>query len=174
MRPWPLEACPPPRRPGSPTSSPLRSYPREPHASVPDARRILRGPRPSPRPAQRRVAEGARYAWAMADDVKIRLGGRALANGVLVHGPTSWACSIRLPDGTLQTAAGEKPLQSRRVRNRLLRGPARLAEVFAVLPRIRHDLPGARLPFERASVAASMALGAVLIQAVRRSRLHPF
>jgi uncharacterized protein YqhQ len=110
----------------------------------------------------------------MAEDAKIRLGGMALSNGVLVHGPTSWACSIRLPDGTLATAAGEKPLQSRRIRNRLLRGPARLAEVFAVLPRIRRELPGARLPFERASVAASMALGAAVIQAVRRSRLHPF
>jgi uncharacterized protein YqhQ len=45
--------------------------------------------------------------------------------------------------------------------------------VFAVLPRIRRELPEARLPFERASVAASMALGAALIHAVRRSRLHP-
>ncbi len=30
---------------------------------------------------------------------KLRLGGMALSNGVLVHGPTAWACAIRLPDG---------------------------------------------------------------------------
>ena len=36
---------------------------------------------------------------------RIRLGGMALANGVLVHGPTSWACAVRLPDGTLKVAA---------------------------------------------------------------------
>src|SRR6185312_2424395 len=132
-------------------------------------------PRPSarcPSAAARPSGEVARYAFPVADE-KIRLGGMALANGVLVHGPTSWAVAIRLGDGTLKTAAGEKPLQARRIKNKLLRGPARLGEVFAILPRIRRHLPEARLPFERASVAASMALGAALIQVVRRSRLHP-
>ena len=32
----------------------------------------------------------------------IRLGGMALSNGVLVHGPNAWACAIRLPDGRLR------------------------------------------------------------------------
>jgi len=32
---------------------------------------------------------------------KIRLGGMALANGVLVHGPTACACAIRTPEGEL-------------------------------------------------------------------------
>jgi len=31
---------------------------------------------------------------------KIRLGGMALPNGVLVHGPNSWACAIRHDDGS--------------------------------------------------------------------------
>ena len=39
----------------------------------------------------------------MAGD-KIRLGGMALPNGVLVHGPTSWGCAVRLPDGTIKVA----------------------------------------------------------------------
>ena len=30
---------------------------------------------------------------------KVRLGGMALANGVLVHGPRYWACAVRLEDG---------------------------------------------------------------------------
>ena len=38
---------------------------------------------------------------------KVRLGGMALPNGVLVHGPTSWACAIRTDDGELRVAAGE-------------------------------------------------------------------
>jgi uncharacterized protein YqhQ len=106
----------------------------------------------------------------MAD--KVRLGGMALTNGVLVHGPTSWAVAIRDEHGEVRTAAGEKPLQAAKLRNPLLRGPARFAEIFALLPRVRAELPQARLPFERASVAASMAAGAVLLRFVRASRLN--
>ena len=40
----------------------------------------------------------------MAEE-KIRLGGMALPNGVLVHGPRAWACAIRHPDGRLEVAA---------------------------------------------------------------------
>ena len=42
------------------------------------------------RPLSRRAA-GA----TLSGMSKIRLGGMALANGVLVHGPTAWACAIR-------------------------------------------------------------------------------
>jgi uncharacterized protein YqhQ len=38
-------------------------------------------------------------------DEKIRLGGMALGNGVLVHGPRAWACAIRTPDGELRVVA---------------------------------------------------------------------
>ncbi len=106
----------------------------------------------------------------MAD--KVRLGGMALTNGVLVHGPTSWAVAIRDENGDVRTVSGEKPLQAAKLRNPLLRGPARFAEIFALLPRVRAELPQARLPFERASVAASMAAGAVLLRLVRASRLN--
>src|SRR5919198_763939 len=71
-----------------------------------------------------------------ADD-KIRLGGMALLNGVLVHGPTSWACAVRTPEGELKVAAEPKRVRAADVRNPLLRGPARLAEVFAVFPALR-------------------------------------
>jgi uncharacterized protein YqhQ len=40
----------------------------------------------------------------MSEQEKIRLGGMALGNGVLVHGPTSWACAVRLADGELKVA----------------------------------------------------------------------
>jgi len=74
---------------------------------------------------------------------KIRLGGMALVNGVLVHGPSSWACAIRTPDGELKVASDYKRLQATRVRNPLLRGPAKMAEVFALLPQVRRRLPEA-------------------------------
>ena len=37
-------------------------------------------------------------------DEKVRLGGMALVNGVLVHGPHSWACAVRSRDGELKVA----------------------------------------------------------------------
>ena len=109
-----------------------------------------------------------------ASDEKIRLGGMALANGVLVHGPNSWACAIRTPDGELQVASGFKRLRASRVRSAFLRGPARLAEVFALMPDLRRRLPAARLPFQRPAVLATMAGSAIAVRAVKESsRLSP-
>ncbi len=105
----------------------------------------------------------------MSDD-KIRLGGMALLNGVLVHGPNSWACAVRTRDGELKVAAEYKRIRANNVQSALLRGPARLAEVFAVLPRIRRALPEARLPFQRTSVLVTMAASAVAVRAVKSSR----
>ena len=84
----------------------------------------------------------------------IRLGGMALANGVLVHGPRNWACAVRTDEGELQVASGEKPLRAADVRIRLLRGPVRVAEIFALLPEVRRRLPAAALPFQRPGVSA--------------------
>jgi uncharacterized protein YqhQ len=39
---------------------------------------------------------------------KIRLGGMALQNGVLVHGPTAWAAAVRTPSGEVKVAAAKK------------------------------------------------------------------
>ncbi len=105
----------------------------------------------------------------MAD--KIRLGGMALPNGVLVHGPTSWACAIRLPDGTLEVAAERKRFVSGEGTPPLLRGPLKLLEAVAVLPSVRRALPGARLPFERPAVVAAMLGSVFALRVVRGSRL---
>jgi uncharacterized protein YqhQ len=102
---------------------------------------------------------------------KLRLGGMALSNGVLVHGPTSWACAVRTDDGGLKVAGGPKRLIGSKVRNPVLRGPARLLEAFAFLPRVKRVLPEAQLPFERPRVIASMFGTAVVLHGVRRSRL---
>src|SRR5205823_4434292 len=50
----------------------------------------------------------------MAED-KIRLGGMALANGVLVHGPTAWACAIRTPEGELKVESAPKSFRGSEV-----------------------------------------------------------
>jgi uncharacterized protein YqhQ len=102
----------------------------------------------------------------MAEE-KIRLGGMALPNGVLVHGPTAWACAVRIRDGELKVAAERKRFQAAEVSTPLLRGPARIAEMFILLPRVRRALPEARLPFEQPRVLAAMAATAVVVRAVR-------
>ena len=73
---------------------------------------------------------------------KIRLGGMALPNGVLVHGPHSWACAIRGEDGRIEVASARKRLQASRIQNPFLRGPVRLAEALALLPQIEEEAPG--------------------------------
>ena len=104
---------------------------------------------------------------------KIRLGGMALANGVLVHGPTAWACAIRREDGTLEVAAERKRFQSDERTPPFLRGPLKLLESLAVLPSARRALPEARLPFERKGVLAALVASAAGVRAVRSSRLGP-
>jgi uncharacterized protein YqhQ len=102
---------------------------------------------------------------------KVRLGGMALQNGVLVHGPTSWGCAVRLPDGTLKVAAARKRVIGNQVTNPILRGPARLLESVAVLPSVKRKLPEAKLPFEQPGTLASMMLATVAVRVVRGSRL---
>jgi uncharacterized protein YqhQ len=97
----------------------------------------------------------------------------ALPNGVLVHGPTAWACAIRTEDGTLRVASAQKRFRASEVGSPLLRGPARLAEIFTLLPALRRALPEARLPFERPSVIAAMAAASAAVRVVRSSANVP-
>ena len=109
----------------------------------------------------------------MSTEDKVRLGGMALANGVLVHGPRHWAAAVRTEEGELRVASGEKPLKAIEIENRLVRTPARVAEIFALLPAVRRALPEAKLPFERPGVAGAMVGSAFAVKAVRESRLNP-
>lgn len=103
---------------------------------------------------------------------KVRLGGMALVNGVLVHGPTSWAVAVRTDDGTLKVA-GERKRFVGGVTSPVLRGPLKLVEAFAFLPRLKRVMPEAKLPFERPGVLAGMLGSVVVVQGIRRSRLGP-
>ena len=40
---------------------------------------------------------------------KLRLGGMALRNGLLVHGPSHWAAAVRTKGGDVKVASGVKP-----------------------------------------------------------------
>ena len=106
-------------------------------------------------------------------ETPVRLGGMALQNGVLVHGPTSWGCAVRDDDGVLHVASGRKPHLARNARQRMpiLRGPIAIAEAFALLPTVRRAIPQARFPFERPSVLGAILGTAVAARALRRSRL---
>ena len=104
---------------------------------------------------------------------KIRLGGMALPNGVLVHGPTSWACAIRNDDGEIEVASAQKSFRASNVNRPFLRGPARLAEAMAVLPQVKRALPAAKLPMQSPRVLASMLTAAFAVRGIRESRIKP-
>jgi uncharacterized protein YqhQ len=100
---------------------------------------------------------------------KVRLGGMALANGVLVHGPKSWACAIRTDDGRLKVAARRKRFRAVEIESPLLRGPVRLLDAMAIIPQIRRALPEAKLPFQRPVVLAAVLGSAAVVKLVRDS-----
>ena len=77
---------------------------------------------------------------------KLRLGGMALRNGLLVHGPTHWAAAVRDSDGAVKVASGGKPRFTAFDDVPGVRGLARLAEAFAVIPLVKQGLPEAKLP----------------------------
>ena len=100
----------------------------------------------------------------------LRLGGMALRNGLLIHGPTSWAAAARDQQGEIQVASGRKPVLAPdlAVRLPLLRGPLRLAEAFLLIPTVRMKLRAARLPFEDVRVIAAMFVASSASRALRR------
>lgn len=106
----------------------------------------------------------------MSGEREPRLGGMALANGLLVHGPTHWAAAIREPDGSVRVASGPKPRFARGALAEVpvVRGVLRMAEAMAVIPAARRGTPGARLPMERLPVAAAVAASAVATVLARR------
>jgi uncharacterized protein YqhQ len=100
---------------------------------------------------------------------KLRLGGMALRNGLLVHGPAHWAAAVRSGDGEVKVASGRKPDFGGRRFERLagVRGVTRLAEALAVIPLVKRRLPEAELPMQDARTVGALAGAALLGQAVR-------
>jgi uncharacterized protein YqhQ len=100
---------------------------------------------------------------------KIRLGGMALRNGLLVHGPTHWAAAVRTDSGELKVASGRKPdLGGGGVEGVPgVRGIVKLAEAMAVIPLVKRALPEARLPMQDVRTLGSMGAAALAGHAIR-------
>ena len=103
---------------------------------------------------------------------RLRLGGMALRNGLLIHGPTSWAAAARADDGSIEVASGPKPIfaRGRLATTPLVRGPLRLAEAMTIIPLARLRLGSARLPFEDSGVLATIVASLALTSLLRRLR----
>ena len=99
----------------------------------------------------------------------LRLGGMALRNGLLIHGPHAWAAAARAPDGSIGVASGPKPsfTPGSLGRTPFLRGPLRLLEALAIVPIARRKLPTARLPFEDTRVALTALATIAFTNAIR-------
>ena len=98
----------------------------------------------------------------MNEPRKLRLGGMALRNGLLVHGPSHWAAAVRRNDGTIGVASGPKPRVTGAVADVPgVRGVLRLGEAMVVIPLVKRALPEARLPWQDATVAGAVAAAAV-------------
>lgn len=107
----------------------------------------------------------------MADtpDKPLRLGGMALANGLLVHGPSHWSAAVRGADGQVHVASGRKPRLRARAGNLPgLRGLAGLGEALLVIPLVKRALPAARLPFESSGVLAAAGAAGLAAMLLRR------
>jgi len=104
---------------------------------------------------------------ASAGTGKLRLGGMALRNGLLVHGPTHWAAAVRTETGEVKVASGRKPRLRAVDPVPGVRGVVRLGEAMAVIPLVKRALPEARLPFQEPSVlavAAGASVGGTLLR----------
>ncbi|HWI22214.1 MAG TPA: DUF1385 domain-containing protein [Baekduia sp.] len=100
---------------------------------------------------------------------KLRLGGMALANGLLVHGPTHWAAAIRTKSGDIEVASGRKPRVPGPVEKLPgARGVIRMGESMLVIPLVMRALPAARLPFQNLTVMAAAGGAALAGSQLRR------
>jgi uncharacterized protein YqhQ len=102
---------------------------------------------------------------------KLRLGGMALRNGLLVHGPTHWAAAVRTADGELKVASGHKPELGGGAAEAVpgVRGVVKLAEAIAVIPLVKRALPEARLPMQDVKTLGAMGAAALAGHAIRLS-----
>jgi uncharacterized protein YqhQ len=105
----------------------------------------------------------------LSEPEKVRLGGMALRNGLLVHGPTHWAAAVRTRDGRVKVASGPKPSVGGRALGRVpgVRGVAKMAEALAVIPIVKRALPEAQLPMQDGRTLGAMAGAAAAGQVLR-------
>lgn len=99
---------------------------------------------------------------------RLRLGGMALRNGLLVHGPNYWGIAVRSKDGEIIVRSGRKPRVHTFDRVFGIRGIVRLLESMAVIPLAKVAAPQARLPFADPQVLAVAGTATVSSSIIRR------
>ena len=104
---------------------------------------------------------------------KLRLGGMALRNGLLIHGPTHWAVAVRTDAGEVKTASGVKPRIERAYGIPGVRGIVRLGEAMAVIPLAKRALPEMHMPFAEPKVVG-IGIAATMTGTALRRRLPGF
>src|SRR3954464_162888 len=105
---------------------------------------------------------------------KLRLGGMALPNGVLVHGPRSWACAVRNDAGENEVASAYKTFTANAGPGPVPAGPAPLGGGWAVIPQVKRALPAAKLPMQSPKMIGTMLAAAVATKQIGESeRLRP-
>ena len=88
------------------------------------------------------------YTGSVSSD-RIRLGGMALAKRGARARPAPLGVRGARERRRDQDRIGVKPLLAADTESRFLRGPLKMAQLFALLPVVRRALPDARLPFGR-------------------------
>jgi uncharacterized protein YqhQ len=108
---------------------------------------------------------------APVPEEKLRLGGMALRNGLLVHGPTHWAAAVRDDSGEIKVASGRKPDLGAKAAEGVpgVRGIVKLAEAMAVIPLVKRALPEARLPMQDIKTLGAMGAAALGGTAIRNA-----
>ena len=99
---------------------------------------------------------------------KLRLGGMALANGVLVHGPTAWGAAVRTPDGAIASASGvQAALRAGQCRRRSSAGRSGSPRRSRCCPTSGEACP------RRASRSSGRAVAAAVVVGCARGRRRP-
>ena len=111
---------------------------------------------------------------APVPEEKLRLGGMALRNGLLVHGPTHWAAAVRDDSGEIKVASGRKPDLGAKAAEGVpgVRGIVKLAEAMAVIPLVKRALPEARLPMQDIKTLGAMGAAALGGTAIRSAGMR--
>ena len=111
----------------------------------------------------RRPGRGGAAMTRAVPEEKLRLGGMALRNGLLVHGPTHWAAAVRDDAGRDPGGVGTQARLGARAAERVpgLRGVLKLGEAMAVIPLVKRALPAARLPMQDARTLGAMGAAAL-------------
>lgn len=108
---------------------------------------------------------------AVAAAAPLRVGGMALENGLLLQTAKHWAAAVREADGSIGVTSGTKRFG--RPENAeggvpILRGLARLADSFSVIPALKMRRGSAILPFETPRILGALGLSTLATAASRR------